>query len=600
MGIAGRGWGPSRDVQPATRVAARARATRRAHLMRTWAVLVLFLGLLAAPTTAGTDAPAAAAPLGCSTGSGGPYAAAICWLDLSNVVPTSAGPPNGQTVTLDVGGAQLSMNVRIRPGSPAPALAPKALPVWVSAAIAGTSAPDTAYHGVAGLPALGTTAANTNGQVLTLSDIALTIDGVAQTGYRLVVADAESTGAGESITVTSTSLIDLLADIQPAGWVAPCSGGATGLGTTSVTCQGAAGGLAGARVLVTTAPTAIDVSMNSGGGQAVAFGLIRSSLAATATVTEPAAPGDTVTVTASNGLATATATTSGTDPATTAELATFGDESAAGTATFHAAVNSATSTLADFVLTWSCTQDGAPLDVTASADGADLSVPTIGGGQLTCQVSAASLRPLVVVTASVAPETVTAAGTTITLTYAVENQSLRAVSDLTLTLTAFSGSGIAPAISCAESAVASGAATTCTATYVATQDDIDAGGLSTATTVSLLPEAATAPVSYAPVTASITAEHSPGFDLTTSVGPTVDTNKNGVLDAGDTAPFRYVLTNTGNVTLQGVAVHDPAATSPVTCEVSVLAPGASTTCGPIDHPIGTADLIASPTRTVAK
>lgn len=164
--------------------------------MRTWAVLVLFMGLLAAPTTAGTDAPAAAAPLGCSTGSGGPFAAAICWLDLSSVVPTSAGPPNGQAVTLDVGGAQLSMNVQIRPGTPAPALTPKAFPVWNSAAIGGTTAPDTAYHGVVGRPALGTAAANINGQVLTLSDIALTIEGVAQSGYRLVVADAESTGGG--------------------------------------------------------------------------------------------------------------------------------------------------------------------------------------------------------------------------------------------------------------------------------------------------------------------------------------------------------------------------------------------------------------------
>ena len=65
------------------------------------------------------------------------------------------------------------------------------------------------------------------------------------------------------------------------------------------------------------------------------------------------------------------------------------------------------------------------------------------------------------------------------------------------------------------------------------------------------------------------------------------------------APFLYTLTNTGNVTLQGVAVQDPAAASPVTCTVSVLPPGASTTCCPIDHPIGDGDLIASPAPTAA-
>lgn len=341
------------------------------------------------------------------------------------------------------------------------------------------------------------------------------------------------------------------------------------------------------------------MSLNAGGGQAVAFGIIRASLAATATVTEAAALGDTVTVTASNGLASASATTAGSDPATTAELAAFGGEAAAGTATFHAAVNSATSTVADYVFAWTCTQDGTPLVVTASPDGADLSVPTVGGGHLACQVSATSLRPLVVVTASVAPETVSAAGTSITWTYAVNNQGLSSVSGVALALTAFSGSGAAPAITCAESVLAPGAATTCTATYVATQADIDAGGLSTATTVSLLPQGATAAVSYAPITASVSAQQTPSFDLTTRVGTTVDTNKNGVLDAGDTAPFLYTLTNTGNVTLQGVAVQDPAAASPVTCTVSVLPPGASTTCGPIDHPIGDGDLIASPAPTAA-
>lgn len=599
MGIAGRRGGPSRDHRSHRQADARGfRGSRLRHL-RVWSALLLFLGLLAVPTTFGGGDTAQAAPVGCSTGTGGPYAAGICWLDLSSVVPTSAGPPSGQAVSLDVGGAQLTMNVQIRPGSPAPTLAPAAFPVWQAAAIGGTTAPDSAYHGVTGLPALGTTAANINGHVLTLSDISLTVNGVPQSGYRFVIADAESTGPGESIDLTSTSSIDHLADVQPAGWAAPCSGGASGIGTTSVTCAGSTGGNVGASLFVTTAPTQIDVSMNSTGGEAVAFGLIRAAVSGTAVVAEPAAPGDTVTITAANGVATTSATTTGTGPAPTGELAAFVGEGTSGTASFHAAVNSTTSTLADYTLAWSCTQDGAPLAVTPSPDGADVAVPTTGGGLVTCTVTATAARPFIVVTGSATPTAVTAAGTTVTLSYLIDNQSPRAVAAVALALSSFTGSGTTPLVSCPGGILAPGASVTCTATYAVSQADVDAGGFTVAATLSALPEQSTTRVSYAAVSVAVAIAHAPGLDLTTSVGTTVDTNRNGVVDVGDTAPFSYVITNTGNVTLRGVGVVDPAATGAVPCGATDLAPGASTTCGPIDHAVGAGDLVASPTGTVA-
>ena len=47
--------------------------------------------------------------------------------------------------------------------------------------------------------------------------------------------------------------------------------------------------------------------------------------------------------------------------------------------------------------------------------------------------------------------------------------------------------------------------------------------------------------------------------------------------AGSTILYRFVVTNTGNVTLTAIAVDDPTA-GEVSCPTTVLAPAATTTC----------------------
>ena len=51
------------------------------------------------------------------------------------------------------------------------------------------------------------------------------------------------------------------------------------------------------------------------------------------------------------------------------------------------------------------------------------------------------------------------------------------------------------------------------------------------------------------------------------------------------------MTNTGNVTLDPISVTDPVL-GPVTCPVTPLAPGASTTCTPIAYTLTQADVDA--------
>src|SRR5690606_28533724 len=47
---------------------------------------------------------------------------------------------------------------------------------------------------------------------------------------------------------------------------------------------------------------------------------------------------------------------------------------------------------------------------------------------------------------------------------------------------------------------------------------------------------------------------------------------------GDTIAYSFLVTNTGNVTLTGIAVNDPLLAVAPVCPVTTLAPGASTTC----------------------
>ncbi|MEU8381166.1 hypothetical protein AB0C32_18500, partial [Streptosporangium sp. NPDC048865] len=73
------------------------------------------------------------------------------------------------------------------------------------------------------------------------------------------------------------------------------------------------------------------------------------------------------------------------------------------------------------------------------------------------------------------PSTVTAAGRTVTYSYAVTNTGQTTLTGVGVTNTVFSGSGTPSAVTCPVTTLAPGASTTCTRTYVTTQADVDAG-----------------------------------------------------------------------------------------------------------------------------
>ncbi|WP_341925730.1 hypothetical protein [Nocardioides psychrotolerans] len=153
--------------------------------------------------------------------------------------------------------------------------------------------------------------------------------------------------------------------------------------------------------------------------------------------------------------------------------------------------------------------------------------------------------------------------------------------------------GAAPNVSCPSGALAPGASVTCTSrTYTLTQADVNAGTVdNTATATGTTPGGAQ--VTDADSTRT-TLLLDPALTLDKSASAIVDVDSNGH-DAGDTITYGFKVTNTGNVTLNPVVVHDPllgGASPNVTCPGGPLSPGSSVTCTSRTYTLTQADVNA--------
>ena len=81
----------------------------------------------------------------------------------------------------------------------------------------------------------------------------------------------------------------------------------------------------------------------------------------------------------------------------------------------------------------------------------------------------------------------------------------------------------------------------------------------------------------------------PAVSIDKQAGPVVDTDLDGLTDAGDTITYTFVVTNSGNLTLGSVAVLD-AMVGTVTCPPGALAPGEFKTCTAAPYVLSQADV----------
>lgn len=142
-------------------------------------------------------------------------------------------------------------------------------------------------------------------------------------------------------------------------------------------------------------------------------------------------------------------------------------------------------------------------------------------------------------------------------------------------------------VTCDTAALLPGLSTTCeSANYTITDEDVAAGSIKNVATATGKvpgdtpgnPEDPTSPESEVEVPTDPTP--APSLDLVKQA-TLHDTNGNGKADKGEKINYSFVVTNTGNVTLNDVAVNDPMLAGlgiGVTCVPSTIAPADETTC----------------------
>ena len=179
----------------------------------------------------------------------------------------------------------------------------------------------------------------------------------------------------------------------------------------------------------------------------------------------------------------------------------------------------------------------------------------------------ATQTPGIGITKSASTTSFSMAGTGVTYTYMVNNSGNVTLSNVTVTDPM---KGLST-ITCPSATLAPNTPETCTATYTTTQADMDKGWIKNTGT------ATGTPPTGAKVTASATlyvpAVQSPKVTIAKSASIT------SFSAPGTKVTYSYLVTNTGNVTLNYIDVDDPMLwLSRVTCPTSTLAPGASETC----------------------
>ena len=192
--------------------------------------------------------------------------------------------------------------------------------------------------------------------------------------------------------------------------------------------------------------------------------------------------------------------------------------------------------------------------------------------------------PALSIVKTASPATVTSAGQVVTYSFVVTNTGNLTMSDVTVTEQTFTGTGIPPAIVCPPGPItlAPKDTLTCTATYTATQADVDAGTVDNTASVSgSTPSAPNTVVDFGSSSSTVSAAAHPELTLVKSASPSDAAS----FVAGKVITYTFLVTNTGNVTITSIRIAETHFTGsgtfpPVICPAgaSSLAPDEHVTC----------------------
>ncbi|WP_163272156.1 CshA/CshB family fibrillar adhesin-related protein [Chelativorans alearense] len=139
-------------------------------------------------------------------------------------------------------------------------------------------------------------------------------------------------------------------------------------------------------------------------------------------------------------------------------------------------------------------------------------------------------------------------GETISYTFLVTNAGTVTLTDVTVD---------DPMVSVGEEpqTLAPGASFTFTATYTATQDDINNGSVTNTARATGVPPSGP-PLESPPDSATVPPDQTPAL-IVDKTGTLNDSDGDGLLDPGESISYSFLVTNTGTVTLTDVTVDDP-------------------------------------------
>ena len=148
--------------------------------------------------------------------------------------------------------------------------------------------------------------------------------------------------------------------------------------------------------------------------------------------------------------------------------------------------------------------------------------------------------------------------------------------------------------------LAPGQVLTCTSTYQVTQADVDTGMIHNVATMTGTPP--TGPDVSSTAELTLTQESQPALTLTKRASAN-DTNHDGATNAGDEILYQFDVTNTGNVTLTGLEIHDATLATAgiaVVCPGTPLPPGQTMTCqAQVPYTITAVDVVNEVVRNSA-
>lgn len=504
----------------------------------------------------------------------GTYAKTLCVLDLSVVDPVQAATAAGQDIRLEVGGGNYTIDYNFH--TTGRAANPTVLPTYSGAFFGNRGF----YTGIAGKPAwyqVDRTADSERDTSMTIRNVVVRDRSGAQvSSYALVGIDAEATDTGESLGWSFD---------QPARLVGPignaCDSGFSGEGTTDVVCSSAAAkARTGTAMVAADRATTMTMSLKGPSRQAGALAVLMSFAQLSKVVDSRIDSTDAfdVSVTAPSGTVLGSGNTGAGSSATTGVLAI----ASAPTDAFTLAETTNATTVDGYRPDWSCVRNGAPDPTLPSGDaGMSAAVLLDVGDYVDCTITnTARTTGLVLQKHAGTPDDVNQngivdAGDTIPFSFTLTNTGELSLDRLQVS------DPLVGAVTCPSAPLAPGDSVTCTAAsvYVITTADATAGAVNNTASASGRPVGSTELVVHSGTSSTSTpiSTAAPGIALVKSATPTA------VHNAGDTIDYRFTVTNTGNVPVDGVSIDETAFTGsgPVpaaACPSIGIAPGNSLVC----------------------